>query len=55
VDVDGVLTDGGMYYGESGEELKKFNTHDAMGIEMLYKQGIKTAIIIGENTNIVTN
>jgi N-acylneuraminate cytidylyltransferase len=53
MDVDGVLTDGGMYYGESGEELKKFNTRDAMGLELLRKQGIKTAIITSENTNIV--
>jgi 3-deoxy-D-manno-octulosonate 8-phosphate phosphatase KdsC-like HAD superfamily phosphatase len=30
-DVDGVLTDAGMYYTESGDELKKFNTHDGMG------------------------
>jgi N-acylneuraminate cytidylyltransferase len=53
MDVDGVLTDGGMYYGESGEELKKFNTRDAMGLELLRKRGIKTAIITSENTNIV--
>ncbi|MDR0704064.1 MAG: acylneuraminate cytidylyltransferase [Planctomycetaceae bacterium] len=55
MDVDGVLTDGGMYYSESGEELKKFNTRDAMGLEMLRNQGIKTAIITGENTNSVKN
>ena len=34
-DVDGVLTDAGMYYSESGEELKKFNTRDGMGIKLL--------------------
>ncbi|MFY7965500.1 MAG: cytidylyltransferase domain-containing protein [Chitinophagaceae bacterium] len=52
-DVDGVLTDAGMYYSESGDELKKFNTRDGKGIELLHKAGIKTAIITSENTKIV--
>ena len=34
-DVDGVLTDGGMYYSEEGEIMKKFNTRDGMGVELL--------------------
>ena len=34
-DVDGVLTDGGMYYSESGDELKKFNVRDGVGIALL--------------------
>lgn len=54
-DVDGTLTDAGMYYGEKGEELKKFNTHDGKGFELLRKSGIKTGIITSENTIIVTN
>lgn len=54
-DVDGVLTDAGMYYSEKGDELKKFNTHDGKGIELLRKAGIKTGIITSENTEIVTN
>ena len=41
-DVDGVLTDGGMYYSEKGEVLKKFNTKDGMGVEILRNHGIKT-------------
>ena len=53
-DVDGVLTDAGMYYGESGEELKKFNTRDGMGLKMLQAEGIILAIITGEQTKIVT-
>lgn len=53
-DVDGVLTDGGMYYTESGDEFKKFNTRDGMGFELLRKAGIKTGIITSENTQIVT-
>ena len=52
-DVDGVLTDAGMYYDNKGSELKKFNTHDGMGFQLLRENGIKTAIITSENTNIV--
>jgi YrbI family 3-deoxy-D-manno-octulosonate 8-phosphate phosphatase len=54
-DVDGTLTDAGMYYGEDGEEFKKFNTHDGKGFELLRKAGIKTGIITSENTDIVKN
>ena len=54
-DCDGVLTDGGMYYSEKGDELKKFNTRDGMGIALLREAGIKTAIITGEDTRIVVN
>ncbi|NLZ96375.1 MAG: acylneuraminate cytidylyltransferase, partial [Bacteroidales bacterium] len=53
MDCDGVLTDGGMYYSDDGAELKKFNTRDGMGISLLHDKGIKTAIITGENTEIV--
>ena len=52
-DVDGVLTDAGMYYSENGDELKKFNTHDGMGFKLLKDAGIKTGIITTENTKIV--
>jgi YrbI family 3-deoxy-D-manno-octulosonate 8-phosphate phosphatase len=52
-DVDGVLTDAGMYYGESGEELKKFNTRDGMGIKLLQAEGVMIAIITMEQTKIV--
>jgi YrbI family 3-deoxy-D-manno-octulosonate 8-phosphate phosphatase len=52
-DVDGVLTDAGMYYTENGDELKKFNTHDGMGFNLLAKEGIKTGIITTENTKLV--
>ena len=54
-DVDGVMTDGGMYYSENGDELKKFNTQDGMAFELLRNAGIKTAIITSENTKIVKN
>ena len=52
-DVDGVLTDAGMYYSEAGDELKKFNTRDGKGLEMLRKQGFKIGIITSEDTQIV--
>jgi YrbI family 3-deoxy-D-manno-octulosonate 8-phosphate phosphatase len=52
-DVDGVLTDAGMYYGESGEEFKKFNTRDGMGIKLLQAEGVVIAMITGEHTKIV--
>ncbi|MBD0399844.1 acylneuraminate cytidylyltransferase [Flammeovirga sp. EKP202] len=52
-DVDGVLTDAGMYYSETGDELKKFNTHDGMAFQLLREKGIKTGIITSENTKIV--
>jgi len=53
MDVDGVLTDAGMYYSGKGEELKKFNTRDGKGIELLHKIGVETAIITSEDTKIV--
>ena len=53
IDVDGVLTDGGMYYSEKGEVLKKFNTRDGMGIEILRKNGIIPVLITKENSKIV--
>lgn len=54
-DVDGTLTDGGMYYSENGDELKKFNTRDGMGFQLLREAGIKTGIITSEDTQIVAN
>jgi len=53
LDVDGVLTDAGMYYSESGDELKKFNTRDGMGIKLLQRAGIITAIVTQERTKLV--
>ncbi len=51
-DIDGVLTDAGMYYSEAGDELKKFNTRDGQGLQSLRQKGIKTGIITSENTKI---
>ncbi len=52
-DVDGVLTDAGMYYDNNGNELKRFNTHDGMAFKILKEKGIITAMITSEKTNIV--
>lgn len=52
-DVDGTLTDGGMYYSSDGEQMKLFNTRDGMGFELLRNAGIETAIITSETSPIV--
>ena len=48
-DVDGVLTDGGLYVSEQGETLKRFNTLDGHGLKMLQKAGITPAVITGRD------
>jgi 3-deoxy-D-manno-octulosonate 8-phosphate phosphatase (KDO 8-P phosphatase) len=53
LDVDGVLTDGGMYYGPAGEPLKKFNVKDGMGLRLLREAGIAVAFISGERSGAV--
>ena len=52
-DIDGVWTDGGMYYDQKGNELKKFNTSDSAGVLFCKKLDIKLGIITGEDTRIV--
>lgn len=52
-DIDGVWTDGGMYYDQTGNEWKKFNTYDSAGILLCKKQNIPVGIITGEKTEIV--
>lgn len=52
-DIDGVLTDGSMYYTEQGDTMKKFNTKDGMGISMLIGRGLKIAFISGENSQVI--
>ncbi len=47
LDVDGVLTDGRLYYGNSGEEMKAFNIQDGLGIKLLQKGGVQVGIITG--------
>lgn len=52
-DIDGVWTDGGMYYDNTGNEWKKFNTSDSAGVLFLKHLNIPFAIITGEDTEIV--
>ena len=52
-DIDGVWTDGGMYYDEDMTELKKFNTSDSVGVLFCKLLGIEVGMITGENSNIV--
>jgi 3-deoxy-D-manno-octulosonate 8-phosphate phosphatase (KDO 8-P phosphatase) len=49
-DVDGVLTDGGLYISEGGETLKRFNTLDGHGLKLLQKAGITPAVITGRDS-----
>ncbi len=49
-DVDGVLTDGGLLFSESGETLKRFNTLDGHGLKLLQKAGITPAVITGRDS-----
>ena len=49
-DVDGVLTDGGLLYSESGETLKRFNTLDGHGLKLLQRAGITPAVITGRDS-----
>jgi 3-deoxy-D-manno-octulosonate 8-phosphate phosphatase (KDO 8-P phosphatase) len=52
-DVDGVLTDGGLLFGADGEQLKRFNVLDGLGIKLLQQAGIATAIISARQSAIV--
>ncbi len=54
-DVDGVLTDAGMYYTENGDEIKKFNTYDGMGFKLLQAQGAKVGILTKEDRQLNRN
>ena len=52
-DIDGVWTDGGMYYDGTDVELKKFSTYDSAGVIFAHHLGIPVGILTGENTQIV--
>ena len=53
LDVDGVLTDGRLYFGNNGEEFKSFSTLDGQGIKALQKTGVKVGIITGRTSQLV--
>jgi len=50
LDVDGVLTDGGLYFSEGGETIKRFNTLDGHGLKLLQRAGITPAVITGRDS-----
>lgn len=52
-DVDGVMTDGGLYLSDSGEEFKRFNSLDGHGLKMLKASGVELAIITGRTSRCV--
>lgn len=52
-DIDGVWTDGGMYYDQTGNEWKKFHTYDSAGVLFAHRLGIPVGIITSEDTEIV--
>lgn len=52
-DIDGCMTDGGMYYSANGDEMKRFCVYDGMGIVLLRKAGIPCGILTSETTEIV--
>ncbi|WP_321290264.1 HAD hydrolase family protein [uncultured Sunxiuqinia sp.] len=52
-DIDGVWTDGGMYYDQTGNEWKKFHTYDSAGVLFCHQRNIPVGIITGEETEIV--
>ena len=54
-DVDGILTDGRLYYSDSGEEIKAFNVQDGQGIKMLRESGVAVAIITSRSSRLVEN
>ena len=55
LDVDGVLTDGGLYYSNSGERTKKFYVKDGTGIKLLQRAGIEVAFITGLQSDLVSH
>ena len=54
-DIDGVFSDGRIYLGNDGEELKAFHTKDGFGIKSLINTGVQVAVITGRNSSIVEN
>ena len=53
LDVDGVLTDGGFWWGQNGEEFKRFSFADVMGISLARKAGLIVTLISGEDSPLV--
>lgn len=54
-DVDGVLTDGSLFYGDDGQEYKAFHSRDGHGMKMLRDSGVDVAIITGRTSEVVNH
>lgn len=54
LDVDGVLTDGQVYFTDTGMEIKSFHVHDGLGIKLVLEAGIEVAVISGRHSKVVT-
>lgn len=52
-DIDGVMTDGSLFFGDDGQEYKAFNSFDGHGLRMLQECGVKVAVITGRKSNVV--
>ncbi|TCJ15417.1 HAD-IIIA family hydrolase [Parasulfuritortus cantonensis] len=55
LDVDGVLTDGGLFFGDDGQEYKAFNSRDGHGLKMLRDSGVEVAILTGRSSQVVAH
>ncbi|MEQ8345585.1 MAG: HAD hydrolase family protein [Sneathiellaceae bacterium] len=53
LDVDGVQTDGGLYYGEDGAELRRFHVHDGQGIKQVMAAGVEVAFVTASTTRAI--
>lgn len=53
-DIDGVWTDGGMYYDQTGNEWKRFHTYDGVAVRIAHEHGLEVGIVTGEETQIVS-
>ena len=54
-DVDGVMTDGGLYFGDDGQEYKTFHSREGLGIKMLQRSGVKLSVITARTSEVVTH
>lgn len=54
LDVDGTLTDGSLYYSAHGEEMKRFHVRDGMGIVLLHRAGLQTALLTSDGSDIIS-
>ena len=54
-DVDGVLTDGGLFFGDDGQEYKAFYSRDGLGMKLLQRSGVEIGVITARNSDVVVH